>query len=145
MNIRFPTENTVCTFYKNFNYGQLWSIQMQDALYIDHHSSARAMNTVPTVALMRGIISTKFSSTWTILLRRKNAKDFNNNTVSISSLISDTLSYQTEWIQQFAPKILIDFRTPIFGEPTDNIYLTENEETEDEHDENSDSDQELTV
>lgn len=60
VNISVPTHNTICNFYKNFNYGLLLSQQMNTLLFILTHIQNIALNVPATVLTLKNTIVTKF-------------------------------------------------------------------------------------
>lgn len=127
VNIKFPSNTTIKKFYDNFNYGQYWLMQMRQALYMDQPHQIRKPNSAISVTTLADFIGTKFSNNWNQLIKRKPATNFSNEPITIIDLMNQSMGTRTTWLNQFGPRILVDFRNPHFGEPLKAMFLTDSE------------------
>jgi len=132
VHLKYLTRETIRQFFENLNYGVPLKEKMETSLFMGQTKAKNRTlfleDTIPVIAVA---IGNKLPTSWARLQNRnQRVMDFNEKAcVPVISQIPTTIIPQYNlWLAQTGPKVMIDFRTPMFGEAREDMVHSDDED-----------------
>jgi len=130
VHLKYPTQETIRQFFENLNYGVPLKEKMETSLFMGQKAKTRTLFLEDTIPVIAVAIGNKLPTSWARLQNRnQRVQDFNERAcIPVISQIPTTILPQYNlWLAETGPKVMIDFRTPMFGEAREDMVHSDDD------------------
>lgn len=126
--MKYPTVETVRNFYANYNYGLQLEQQMNMELFMHPNISQTTVHIEETVTAIEAELGNRLPTSWARMTSKvTRQQNFNGqpNHFLPSTIQRNIIPLYDDWLHKNGPDLMVDFRTAMYGEPREDIVVSD--------------------